>query len=154
AGIADVADVVAGDRAGRIQDLDAVLRDGGRGTAAGHRHAVDVHVRVVDHGGVLLEVRDRAAVHLEAEPRSARIVVDLQADAALHAAHILEAVARGAGHIRVAHAGDVDVDQASRGVAVDHADEIGLTRAAAFIDGVAAAGAVDVDIFERHADGL
>ena len=44
--------------------------------------------------------------------------------------------------------GDVDFDEAARGVAIEDSVEIGLARAAAFVDGVAAAGAVDRDALD------
>ena len=99
----------------------------------------------LNDGRVLLEVADRAAGHGEG---ASAVVVDDHADAALDAADQRLAAGRGAARIGIADAGDVDVEQAARRIAVEDAVEIGLAGAAALVDGVAAAVAVDVDIVD------
>ena len=144
-GIADAGDGVAGDRAGRVGRLEAVLGVDRLGAAAGDGHAGDVEVGAVEDGRVLLEIADRAARHGEGEQA---VIVDLDADAALDAADRRFAAGVGAARIGIAHADDVDAEQRARGVAVEDAVEIGLAGAAALVDRVAAAVAVDVDIVE------
>ena len=77
------------------------------------------------------------------------VVVDDEADAALNAADHRLAAGGGTARIGIAHAGDVDVEQAARGVAEEDAVEIRLARAAAFVDRVAAAVTVDVDLVDH-----
>ena len=87
-----------------------------------------------------------AAAHREGEQA---VVLDAERDAALHAADHRLAAGGEAARIGIAHAGDVDVDEAARAVAIEDAEILRRAgRDGQVIDRVAATVAVDLEILD------